>query len=55
VGTIFYPWRMKAGSLDVQAFDVTGAAMFFLATATTSPGDGPKDLVTQETVIDSQP
>jgi len=29
VGTIFYPWRMKAGSLDVQAFDVTGAAMFF--------------------------
>ena len=29
VGTLFYPWRMKAGSLDVQVFDVTGAAMFF--------------------------
>ncbi|MGA7475086.1 MAG: penicillin acylase family protein [Candidatus Sulfotelmatobacter sp.] len=29
VGTLFYPWRMKAGSLNVQAFDVAGAAMFF--------------------------
>jgi acyl-homoserine lactone acylase PvdQ len=29
VGTLFYPWRMKAGSLNFQAFDVTGAAMFF--------------------------
>jgi acyl-homoserine-lactone acylase len=29
VGTLFYPWRMKAGSLDVQVFDVTGTAMFF--------------------------
>ena len=29
MGTLFYPWRMKAGSLDVQVFDVAGAAMFF--------------------------
>jgi acyl-homoserine-lactone acylase len=29
VGTLFYPWRMKAGSLNVQVFDVTGTAMFF--------------------------
>ena len=29
VGTLFYPWRMKAGSLNFQAFDVAGAAMFF--------------------------
>ena len=29
VGTLFYPWRMKAGSLNFQAFDVTGTAMSF--------------------------
>jgi acyl-homoserine-lactone acylase len=29
VGTLFYPWRMKAGSLNVQAYEPTGTAMPF--------------------------
>lgn len=28
IGTLFYPWRMKAGSLDLQAYEATGTAMF---------------------------
>jgi acyl-homoserine lactone acylase PvdQ len=55
VGTLFYPWRMKAGSLDVQAFDVAARQCFSSATPMTSPGAGLKDPVTQETVIESQP
>lgn len=28
IGTLFYPWRMKAGGLDLQAYEPTGTAMF---------------------------
>lgn len=29
IGTLFYPWRMKAGGVDFQAYEPTGTAMFF--------------------------
>ena len=28
IGTLFYAWRMKAGDLDLQAYEATGTAMF---------------------------